>query len=144
MAVWWERNYPYLVSFLLVAIVLIFNLNLSLSQVLPTAITAASIVAGFLSTLATILLSIDSKGIRFLKRIKKFGTIINYLWAAIRWAFAFVVLSSILQMLRQQNRWQIILWLLVGIITFTSAFRAIDISLAILRSVSEEENPERN
>lgn len=108
-----------------------------LKALLETAINVGSIIIGFLGTMASILLGTTTRAIAFLKTVRKFSLIVEYIWSAVRWSFSFVAVSVLFQV---YSRWWkvpwIYAWVFLGAFASAVTFRAVDIALTVLRSIA--------
>ncbi|MCL5046049.1 MAG: hypothetical protein M1598_04565 [Actinobacteria bacterium] len=76
----------------------------------------------------------NSKVVKFLKSTNKFGVIIDFILYAIRFSFAFVLLSLVLLVFGLKHWAVTIAWLSLGAVALAATFRAIDIATVVLRS----------
>lgn len=134
----WERNYPLVLAIILLLLSVGIRPDPTLlREMLPSAVTIGSIIIGFLGTIASILLGIDSKAIEFLRRIEKFGLVLDYIWKAIRWSFVFLIISVVFTV--RPTWWKepwLHIWVFFGAFAFGLTFRAIDVATAVLRAAA--------
>lgn len=138
----WERHYPLAVAIALLLLSFSVPPDPSLLRgLLPNCITIGSIIIGFLGTIASILLGVDSKAIEFLRRIEKFGLVLDYIWKAIRWSFVFLILSVVFEV--RPDLWKhpwLHIWIFFGSFAVGLTFRAIDVATAVLRAAASRKD----
>jgi len=137
---WWEGNYPYVAGVLAFALALVFRPALNLGSVLGTAVTIAAIWMGFLGTMAGILMAMESRFIVFLKRVDKFGVILDYIWFAVAWSFLFLLLSLAIQLLRLDHWSLTAAWLSLGTVALLATYRALDTTITVIRIEARRDN----
>ncbi len=139
-----ERFYPLACAMVITLIAVFLKFSLlsylsSLPNIMGTVVTITSIFIGFLSTLAGILLSSNSKAIRFLKRIDKLSGLVRYIRLAIEWLFILLFVSFGLQLNPDliSFSWYIsIAWVFIAAYGLLLSFRAVRCSMNLLLSIS--------
>lgn len=145
MAVRWERWYPLMVSALVtLAGVIFFPLSGLMAELLDTGMTIAAVLIGFVGTIASILMSHDSRSVRFMKKIGKFDGLLRFLWDAIRMSFIFLAMSVVAR-IAAKSQFNVpadltaIVWFFFGMWSLLSTYRAIKISMILIhRSVESD------
>jgi hypothetical protein len=147
--VWWEKWYPLLVA-AAVSIVARFVPplysafpNVS-SEVLSGALNIAAIFIGFIATVASILMSINSRAVQFMKRIGKFHLLMNFIWWSLRSSFLFLGVSIVLLMFKDRPadplKWYLgFTWVFLGLWSLLSTYRAIDIAVILIQNSANED-----
>lgn len=147
LKVWWERLYPFLIAVGITVLVwripataaLIGNLS---GDVVSAGINIGAIFIGFVATVASILMSINSEAVKFMKRVGKFHVLMNFLWWSIRASFVFVLVSLVWYVAPSQTTMQEILgyaWVFAGAWTLLTTYRATDIAMGLIHISSNEE-----
>lgn len=140
----WEASYP-LVGACAIAIVSVafpFDPR-SKGALLASAVTVVTVTVGFLAAIATILLTIRSKALEFMKRVGKFGGVLDFIWASARWSAVFLLASAIVYFLPDKisgwyGRGLSGIWSFLGTLALLMIYRAMDISLMLLASAAHQ------
>lgn len=135
-----EIWYPFVGAIILSLLSHKFGFDVLALEDLPTiGITVTSIFIGFISTLAGLLLSSDSKGISRMKQLKKFKLTLKYCWKAVRLSFLFIVLNIFLIIYPDiEYHWVSTVWVFMVSWTYLAIFRSVDVSLGAINHSSEE------
>ncbi|MTI95374.1 MAG: hypothetical protein FH749_07780 [Firmicutes bacterium] len=135
----WEKWYPWIFASISAMCSYFFNLSTNIITVFLSEITTvAAIFIGFLGTLAGILLTTQSKAVSFMKEIGKLEPVLGYIWGSIRLLFLLIIVSVGLQAIKLPNGSLFsLIWVFIFTVAIISAYRALDISLSLLRSVSK-------
>jgi len=91
-----EQFFPYLLSILLVGAYLFFGVEFpKCRDVLSASITLGAVFTGFLATLKSIIISVNSPAIDHLRTLKFWGVLLSYLQQAIWASLGLCIISMI-------------------------------------------------
>jgi hypothetical protein len=93
-----EKYYPLVISVTLSIFTYIIGFDIKhYPELAASSLTITAIFIGFMGTLAGILLSANSKAIRFMKKVNKLSSVLGFILHAIHASFVFLALSLTLQ-----------------------------------------------
>lgn len=107
-------------------------------------VTVVTVAVGFLAAIATVLLTLRSRAIEFLKRVKRFGQMLDFIWIAIRWSGVFLVATLPVYLASENSpdylrRPLSVVWVFTGVLSLAMVFRAMDVSVTVLRAAAHAE-----
>lgn len=114
-------------------------------QLLSGIMGAAAAQAGFVGIMAVLLTATDTPAVRFMKRVRKFGTLLGYLRFSVMASLAFLVISAVIQLagFTEQPLAPVGLcvrsaWLFCGALSVLSAYRAVSASMTLMRGAGRD------
>lgn len=129
-----EIWYPFAGAVVLSILSHVFEYNIFGLEDLPTTvITITAIFVGFISTLAGLLLSSESKGISKMKQLDKYSITLKYCWRAVRLSFLLILINVVLIIYPKIDyHWASTLWTFLTTWTYLSIFRGVDVALSAI------------
>lgn len=137
-----EKFYPFAAATASAVGGFFFNFDLNnYPMLLSNAVNISAILLGFMGTLAGIVLSSNSKAIKFMKKIDKLSSLFGYIWGSIQSSFIFLLASICLQLfpsLIKNHIWISEAWLFLGVCSIFLTHRGVSVSIALLHSAAHE------
>jgi hypothetical protein len=118
------------------------NFSSSLKDIFSSIINVCGVTIGFLATVMSIIFSFNEQAaVKYLKQTGKYKSLVNYFSAAIQWTFILLLWSALAMGIdfKVSTSWHPYFlgsWLFLAATAGLSYFRAMDIFLAILRSLN--------
>lgn len=131
-----ERSYPYILPLLVAAAFWRAHLSFPVGQdILSASITMGAIFTGFLATLKSIVISLQSPKIENLRKTKFFGLLLSYLQEAIWLSLLFCAccLSGFFYDPAHPPQWFGVLWAFFVSATLLTFHRVSSILIALIR-----------
>jgi len=132
-----ERSYPYLIPLIAAAVFWRAHFSYPTGQdILSASITMGAIFTGFLATLKSIVISLQSPRIENLRKTKFFGLLLSYLQEAIWLSLLFCAccLSGFFYDPLHPPSWFGVLWVFLACATLLTFHRVSSILIALIRN----------
>ncbi len=142
MRLWQERHYPLALALVAGVLWQLFDVRFptSTETLLASALTLGSILAGFLATAKTILISLaGSSTMASLRRTGFLNYVIEYVASGIWSAFGFSVLSLSGFFFSPPPDWYATVWIVGGVYAGATFVRVTRILLKVLRNIQREQ-----